>query len=336
MAIFKKLNIGDVVATSGTKAFRKLTTEEPIGNYIKFSSPSAFTLSTANAKKNWDGVLEYSTDENIWNAWDGTSTLSADSGVMYIRGTGNTIITGDMSVYREKSWVLVGSNIACDGNIENLLDYATVANGKHPRMASGCYHSIFCACTSLTTAPVLPATSLASKCYFQMFYGCTNLTKAPTLPATTLAYQCYLNMFIDCTSLTTAPVLPATTLADYCYYRMFKGCTNLTKAPTLPATTLADYCYYGMFRDCTNLTTLPTLPATSLADYCYFDMFRGCESIKLSDTNTGEYKTPYRIPTSGTGTAATTSLSNMFFGTGGTFKSVPSINTTYYTSNAVV
>src|SRR5574344_2006953 len=60
-----------------------------------------------------------------------------------------------------------------------------------------------------------------------MFNGCTSLTTAPELPATTLAEQCYSYMFNGCTALTTAPELPATTLANYCYQSMFKNCTNL-------------------------------------------------------------------------------------------------------------
>ena len=60
-----------------------------------------------------------------------------------------------------------------------------------------------------------------------MFSGCTSLTSAPELPATTLAYGCYGGMFYDCTSLTTAPELPATTLAEGCYMSIFYGCTNL-------------------------------------------------------------------------------------------------------------
>ena len=34
-----------------------------------------------------------------------------------------------------------------------------------------------------------------------MFYGCTNLTTAPVLPATTLVQSCYSSMFRGCTSL---------------------------------------------------------------------------------------------------------------------------------------
>ena len=60
-----------------------------------------------------------------------------------------------------------------------------------------------------------------------MFQGCTSLTTAPELPATTLANGCYSYMFRQCTSLTTAPELPATTLVPNCYNYMFQGCTNI-------------------------------------------------------------------------------------------------------------
>ena len=205
-------------------------------------------------------------------------------------------------------------------------------------LATSCYNAMFRGCTALTTAPALPATTLDEYCYVSMFDGCTSLTTAPALPATKLADDCYRGMFYKCTSLTTAPALPATTLAVYCYNNMFYGCTSLTIAPALPATKLARNCYRGMFQNCTSLTTAPELPATTLANYCYMYMFQGCTKIKLSTTQTGEYQTPYRIPTSGTGTTATNALKDMFANTGGTFTGAPEINTTYYlsTSNTVV
>ena len=279
-----------------------------VKSYLTFKSPSSFTLKVNDTTKHWNGTLEYSTDASTWTAWNGKTTLSSatkgSSNVLYLRGTGNTVITGNKSDYR---WVLTGSNIKCIGNIENLLDYATVTSGNHPTMASNCYRI--------------------------MFQGCTSLTQAPELPATTLANNCYQDMFLGCTSLTQAPALPATTLSNYCYSHMFQGCTSLTQAPALPATTLAGWCYPAMFRDCTSLTQAPALPATTLTSYCYAYMFQGCTSLKLSSTQTGEYTQEYRIPSSGTGTTATDSLYNMFTNTGGTFKGTPSINTTYYLSN---
>ena len=274
--------------------------------YLTFSSPNSFTLAVNNATKHWNGTLEYSTDSSTWSTWDGTTTLSsATSGsdnVLYLRGTGNMVITGDSN----GKWILTGNNIKCIGNIENLLDYATVQSGRHPTMADDCYERMFYNCTSLTKAPALPATTLARYCYDSMFYGCTALTHAPALPATTLYYSCYNQMFYGCTSLTKAPYLPATTLVKRCYQDMFRGCTSLTKAHALPATTLAASCYQemfygctaltqapselpattlahscydGMFYGCTALTKAPALPATTLSNYCYQDMFNGCTSL---------------------------------------------------------
>lgn len=143
----------------------------------------------------------------------------------------------------------------------------------------GCYDSMFANCPSLTMAPELPATTLAVRCYLGMFAGCDNLTTAPELPATTLANNCYGEMFNGCTSLTTAPELPATILAEGCYNSMFSYCANLAIAPELPATTLASNCYWGMFNYCINLTVIPELSATTLANYCYRKMFSNCTSL---------------------------------------------------------
>lgn len=334
---------------------------KPAGkSYLTFSSLSSFTLAVRDSTKHWDGTLEYFASDKTWAVWDGTSALSAvaydGEYVLYLRGTGNTIITGKSL---NSKWVLTGTDIRCIGNIENLLDYATVESGDHPTMATSCYSSMFNGCTSLTQAPALPATTLASNCYYSMFNGCTSLTQTPALPATTLADYCYYSMFNDCTSLTQAPTLPATTLKDNCYGSMFSNCTSLTQTPTLPAMTLATSCYTYMFSDCTSLTQapalpattlkdkcytymftgctaltqVPALPATTLKDKCYSGMFNGCTSLKLSSTKTDDYTQEYRVPSSGNGTTATNALSDMFVFTGGTFKGTPVINTIYYLSS---
>ena len=249
-------------------------------SYLTFSSPNSFTLAVSNATKNWDGILEYFASDKTWTVWDGTTILSGHNNdgeyVLYLRGTGNTKITG---MGTNINWIITGTDIKCIGNIENLLDYATVASGKHPTMAKFCYSQMFYGCTSLTQAPELPATTLAYYCYSQMFSGCTSLTQAPELPATTLAKSCYFSMFSNCTALTQAPTLPATTLEANCYNNMFYGCTSLTQAPALPATTLANNCYSDMFKGCTSLTHAPALPATTLANNCYYYMFSGCTAL---------------------------------------------------------
>ena len=174
-------------------------------------------------------------------------------------------------------------------------------------------------------------------CYGYLFYNCTSLTTAPSLPATTLAQLCYDSMFSGCTSLTTAPALPAITLEDGCYEYMFSGCTSLTTAPALPATTLADGCYSYMFNNCSSLTTAPALPATTLANYCYGSMFNNCSSLQVySSSGTGHTKA-WRIPTSGSASSYT-SQSNMFYNCPGSYKTTSSVslNKTFYTQNTPV
>ena len=117
---------------------------------------------------------------------------------------------------------------------------------------------------------------------------------------------------------------------------MFADCSTLVTPPELLATKLGAGCYYRMFYNCSKLNKLPKLPATNLPYNAYDNMFSTCRSIKLSATKTGEYQIPYRIPTTGTGTVNTDSLTGMFSSTGGTFTGTPSINTTYYTSNELV
>ena len=316
----------------------------PTDSILFAGETSDFTLKATY--KEWNGTVEYSTDKNTWNTWDGSEIPSANK-KLYLRGKNNTTFYNKNGVQ-----FVLSANAGCYGNINTLLDY------ENPPMAVGknCYRSMFQGC-KLTSAPELPATTLADYCYYQMFYGCTKLVSAPALPATTLANYCYQSMFSNCKSLTSAPELPATTLTVlcyagmfhgctklvsapalpattavlWCYKQMFQGCTSLTTAPALPATTLSDGCYKSMFYGCTSLTTAPELPATTLAFECYKSMFYGCTGLKISATQTGEYTIAWRIPSAGEITSTATQWNvNMLTNTGGTFTANPSINTTYY------
>lgn len=315
---------------------------------ITFTGESSdFTLKATN--KEWDGILEWSTDHNTWTTLSGTEEMQSVDKKLYLRGSGNTKFYTGSGI----RWVL-SARAACSGNIQTLLKYSNpptsiTASNCYNRMfmscknltqvpalsatnlTDNCYNYMFGGCAGLTQAPELPATTLAENCYYNMFTSCTNLTQAPVLPATTLATNCYHGMFQFCTNLTAAPELPATTLAAGCYQSMFTGCTNLTQAPELPITTLAANCYQYMFQDCANLTQAPELPATTLVANCYAYMFNGCTSLKISSTQSPEYPTAWRIPSSGT--ISSTILgwnTSMLRNTGGTFTSDPSSNTTYY------
>ena len=221
--------------------------------------------------------------------------------------------------------------IKVGGNLSSLIG----GNTAIPRHY--CFHGLFLSCKTLVDASSLnfgSITNFNSKTFVfsSMFEDCTSLTTPPELPATTLANGCYAKMFSGCENLLVAPKLPAITLANSCYSSMFSDCENLLVAPELPATTLAFACYLNMFCRC-GLITPPELPATTLADSCYMYMFESCWNIKLSTTQTEVYTTPYRIPSSGTGTTSGNSLEGMFESTGSPewpSYATPTINTTYY------
>lgn len=148
---------------------------------LEFSSANPFSIS---APKNWDGKLEY-TNGSGWKMWDGSAIASGEienNHYIYLRGTGNSKITGTTS--SSVKWSIIGTNIACNGDIDLLLDYSTVKNGNRPAMASYCYSNMFQGCTSLTTAPSLPATTLANNCYNSMFYLCTKIKLSTTASGT--------------------------------------------------------------------------------------------------------------------------------------------------------
>lgn len=279
-------------------------------------SPEPFMLTTYNLEKHWDGSVFYSTDYSTWNTWNGAVGISAEKSgdwyKLYLRGASNTRLTvGNASLSPDPSgsWRFAGNSIKLCGNLNTLLSYSQHSSSR----------------------------IIAAKAFSYLFYDASGVDFDVTLPSTSIRSDCYAHMFERASSLRKVPELPATTLYDSCYRNMFSNCPLITTAPALPATTLADNCYIGMFSNCLSLTTIPKLAATSLPANCYSGMFGGCGLIKISETQTDEYIYEYRIPAAGEGTAAaTSSLYGMFRDTGGTFSGTPTINTTYYTSNAVI
>ena len=158
-------------------------------NWLCFTAEEA--NSTVAMRKNGSAQtvsLEYSTDGNTWSPFvvDTTTVTLANIGdKMYVRATsaGNTGM--GTSPFGYNKFVMTGK-ISAMGNVDTLLDQ----NGN-ATLTNYCYYGLFYNCTSLTTAPELPATTLAESCYSNMFSGCTSLTSAPVLPATTLAGRCY-------------------------------------------------------------------------------------------------------------------------------------------------
>ena len=204
----------------------------PSASCLTFSSPTSFSMAVHTPR--WNGTMEYSTDKVTWITWDGSVINSSASNVIYLRGIGNTYITGMETINSEdpsfSALAISGTNIKCEGNIENILDYTVVESGQHPTMDMCCFAALFWQCSSLTEAPQLPMTTLSVGCYYGMFAYCTNLTTIPILPATTLTESCYLGMFIGCSNLK----FSKTKTGEYSQpYRIPEGGTGATASGAL-------------------------------------------------------------------------------------------------------
>lgn len=167
------------------------TAEEPgvVVNMSKSGSPPAVTLETSR-----DGV--------VWEPFDadnGTTpvTLAKAGDYVYFRAGpgGNVAMSSSYSDYRRFT---LSARCAARGNIMSLFSATDSNIGFSAPYAA---LRLFYGCTSLTTAPKLPATTLTSGCYIAMFQGCTSLATAPALPATSPLVSSYNSMFRQCASL---------------------------------------------------------------------------------------------------------------------------------------
>ena len=211
-ANWRRLNINEVDPTVDdiTKPLTFKATQD--GSTVKLSKRNSPTGSFQTSRDGGNTWEDYTIDTAI--------TLNIGEEVSF-RAKANR--TSAQSRSKNFFFKMTGK-IEAWHNVMSL--YRTNDFATYKSVVESAFNSLFPGCTSLTKAPVLPATTLATDCYEFMFQGC-QLTKAPELPATKLVYGCYASMFQFCLSLTKAPELPATTLADYCYYGMFSGCQSL-------------------------------------------------------------------------------------------------------------
>ena len=147
--------------------------------------------------------LEYSTDESHWKPYTIGETITlADSTFLLFRSgehKNRKFSKDDENYYHFE----ISGPISAQGNIMSLLnrDFSTP-------LTTYAFFALFEGCTSLLSAPELPATTMEQDCYFQMFSGCTALKSVPELPAEALATNCYRYMFRGCSALTSAYIVP--------------------------------------------------------------------------------------------------------------------------------
>ena len=213
------------------------------------------TISVINkGDGNTDNVtptLEYSTDKNTWN----TITFDWASGT-HTTELPVKLNTGEKMYFRNNTrkfsnsygkYITFSSTVSSNvgGDIRTLSNYLDVNNETKPQPNMFC--NLFYSNKYIVNASNLRLsyTTLEWSCYGGLFQNCTSLTTAPKLPATTLGQYCYSSMFKGCTSLTTAPELPTNTLAKNCYYGIFQNCTSLNSITVYADDISASKCTYN-------------------------------------------------------------------------------------------
>ena len=213
-------------------------------------------------------------DRTTWKPWTRDTEVNIPiTKVIYVKNNNNTL---SINEHAYVNFVMTGK-IQAGGDVTSMINNVSVV----PKAA---FHRLFKDCVSLTTAPLMPATSLntGGYNYSEMFYSCTNLVTAPpVLPAEVIGMRSYYQMFYGCTNLKKPPEIKATTLEELSCYAMFEKC-GLTQAPTLNADIVPKKAYAHMFNDCDNLVVPPYLPATQIGESAYEYMFYSCNKLKAA------------------------------------------------------
>lgn len=238
-------------------------------NSLEFVSDNSFTMS---ATKLWNGTIEYNNGQG-WTAWNGSQISSSNIDGrqrIYFRGSKNTYIMGSNGS-KANAWKITGSNVECNGNLWNILDYNTVKKDKIPTHASRCFYHMFDSCEALIKVPALGTKYTGSVssdhifqapayCYAYMFYGCSNILEPAELVSRKMGDYCYLAMYQNCVKLTKSANLAYCEAgrAKYCYSHMFYGCSSLEEVKNLGGQVGVSL-FYRTFSHCNSIRTIPDI-----------------------------------------------------------------------------
>lgn len=182
--------------------------------YLTFSADAEQTLTLTQIGSPTAVDYQYSVNGAGWNKVTAGEAIAfgGEAGDLRLRAKSPI---GTAKDYHNHYRISFGNatQVECTGDIRTLVDWENYATAS---TAEARFCNLFSSCTSLTTAPELPATTLAENCYSYMFSYCNALTTAPVLPATTLAEYCYSYMFFDCTNLSSITMLATDISATDC------------------------------------------------------------------------------------------------------------------------
>ena len=174
-----------------------------------------FTFNPNYDPESHDFGVSYSLDNgNTWTteaATFTTPTIQAGNKVLFKSSTLKT------SGYYDSSGLYIDSFISTckfnvEGNIQSLMEGDNFVNTTNNNI----YYFFFSNNTNIVNAEHLILPSNANPHMYEgMFYGCTSLVTAPELPATTLSESCYSMMFYNCSLLNSIKMLATSGLSGY-------------------------------------------------------------------------------------------------------------------------
>ena len=128
----------------------------PIPNYLRFTAEEDNSMISLTSKTSPD--IKYSLNGGAWTQWDYSAiTLNTGDTVRMKGNNSNGFSTGEDDV---NQFQMTGK-IRASGNIMSLL-YEDNFEGKLTIPCGYCFYCMFYGCTSLITAPALPATDRKS------------------------------------------------------------------------------------------------------------------------------------------------------------------------------
>ena len=173
-----------------------------VDDYVTFEAlEDGFTVSLSR------NATEYCIDgDGDWKTLSSGATSPSINNGQSISLRGNCTITSSTGTTGGIGRFTLSKKCNVRGNAMALL-YGD--SGKDNVSLSGknyAFSRLFESATTIqsVSADFLPATTVSQYCYYRMFYGCSSLTTAPTLPARTLSSSqryCYQYMFYNCSKL---------------------------------------------------------------------------------------------------------------------------------------
>lgn len=196
-------------------------------------------FNTDSASVSYDINLQYSIDEgNTWESMPyGGVTINKNEYILFNKGKDiyqtRALQTEKIGTFEvNKDFKVLGHPYCL---ITNDFNEDTVINKNTPPSV---FRELFKNCETLQSVPenFLFAKYVVPGIYNSMFLGCTSLITAPKLPATLSVdddyLDCYYGMFCGCTKLKNGPTISLNLSEILSHYRtfasMFSGCKALT------------------------------------------------------------------------------------------------------------